>query len=150
MRVTEDFHDLLFLLEQEDVRYLIIGGYAYSLHAEPRYTKDLDIWIEPTAQNVQRANRALGEFGSPDELDHREMTVILQIGIEPNRIDLLLSVMGVDFLEAWADRVRAPYGDLAVNWMGLDSLVKSKSSTGRRRDDADVAVLTKIRNENQR
>ena len=149
MRITEDFHDLLFLLEKEGVRYLIIGGYAYSLHAEPRYTKDLDIWIESTAHNVQRANRALVAFGSPDNLDYNATKVILQIGIEPNRIDLLQNVLGVGFPEAWADRVRAPYGELAVNWMGLDSLVKSKSSTGRRRDDADAAVLGKIRDRNR-
>ncbi|MFH1530194.1 MAG: DUF6036 family nucleotidyltransferase [Pseudomonadota bacterium] len=148
MRVTDDFHDLLLLLEQEEVRYLIIGGYAYSLHAEPRYTKDLDIWVEPSVGNVLRVNRALAEFGSPDQLDHRATTMILQIGIEPNRIDILLGVSGVYFPEAWADRVRAPYGDLEVNWMGLDSLVRSKASTGRRRDEADVATLEKIRDRN--
>ena len=145
MRVTDDFHDLLFLLEQGAVRYLIIGGYAYSLHAEPRYTKDLDIWIEPTAGNIHRANQALAEFGSPDLLDHSEEMMILQIGVEPNRIDLLMRVTDVDFAAAWADRVRARYGDLEVSWMGLDSLIESKASTGRRRDEADVATLEKIR-----
>ncbi|MFH1530549.1 MAG: hypothetical protein ABIK09_07430 [Pseudomonadota bacterium] len=141
----EDFHHLLFLLEQGGISYLIIGGDAYSLHAEPRYTKNLDIWLDPTAANTKRANQALAEFCSPNALDHTAKNEILQIGIAPNRIDLLLDVPGVDFNETWADRVRAPYGDLEVNWMGLDSLVKSKASTGRRRDDADVATLEKIR-----
>ena len=145
MRVTEDFLDLLVLLEREGVRYLIIGGYAYSLHAEPRYTKDLDILVEPSAENVLEANRALVEFGSPELLNPKAPSEILQLGVEPNRIDLFLSVPGVTFSEAWADRAREPYGDQEVNWMGLDSLIKAKAAAGRPRDLADVATLHKIR-----
>jgi len=145
MRITEDFRDLLSLLEREGVRYLIIGGYAFSFHAVPRYTKDLDLWVDPASDNVRSANRALAEFGSPDLLAHDHPSMILQIGVEPNRIDLLLDVPGLTFVEAWKDRVRATYGDKTVNWMGLDSLVKSKAATGRPRDSADVMLLHKSR-----
>ena len=144
MRITEDFRDLLFLLEREEIRYLIIGGYAYSLHAEPRYTKDLDIWIEQTPANVHGANRVLAEFGSPELLDPGASSEILQLGVEPNRIDLFLSIPGVIFKDAWATRVRAPYGDQDVNWIGMDGLIKAKGATGRPRDLADVEVLRKL------
>ena len=147
MRVTEDFRDLLVLLEREGTRYLIIGGYAYSLHAEPRYTKDLDIWVKPTADNVLLANRALAQFGSPESLNPEAPSEILQLGVEPNRIDLFLSIPGATFSEAWESRVRAPYGDQDVNWMGLDCLIKAKAAAGRQRDIADAATLRKIRNQ---
>ena len=147
MRITEDFRDLLFLLEQEETRYLIIGGYAYSLHAEPRYTKDLNIWIEPTSENVMRANRALARFGSPELLEGDATSEILPLGVEPNRIDLFLSIPGANFEEAWMSRVRTPYGDQEVNWMGLDCLIRTKAATGRHRDIADADTLEKIRSQ---
>ena len=145
MRVTDDFQDILALLEREAIRYLIIGGYAYSLHAEPRYTKDLDIWIGPASDNVMGANRVLAEYGSPELLAPDAPSEILQLGVEPNRIDLFLSIPGVTFADAWTSRVRAPYGDLDVNWIGLDCLIKAKAATGRQRDLADVETLRKLK-----
>jgi len=144
MRITEDFHDLLFLLEQERVRYLIIGGYAFSLHAVPRYTKDIDIWVEPSPANIEKANRALAIFGSPALLDASETTTILQIGIEPNRVDILLTITGLNFDDAWTEHVRSAYGDIDVNWIGINALIKAKTATGRRQDIADVDMLKKI------
>jgi len=141
MHVTSDFRDMLSLLETHQVRYLVIGGYAFAFHAVPRYTKDLDIWVEDTPDNVTKTNRALEEFGSPFLLAPAEHDVILQLGVEPNRIDILRSVSNVAFEEAWNERVRAPYGDVVTNWIGLEALVKSKTGTSTARHDEDVRVL---------
>jgi hypothetical protein len=145
MRLTDDFAVILRLLEQHAVRYLIVGGYAFSYHAVPRYTKVLDIWVEPTEANVARANEALADFGSPALLDHEDPKVILQLGVEPNRIDLLLDLGGPGFDAAWDERVRDGYGDVTVNWMGLTSLIGAKALTGRPRDADDAAVLEAVR-----
>ena len=85
------------LLEQHEVRYLIVGGLAFIYHAKPRYTKDMDLWLAPDADNVQRANSALAEFGSPYLLDPANREEILQLGAAPNRIDLLRSPGDLDF-----------------------------------------------------
>ncbi len=145
MTMTDDFRDLLSLFEAHGVRYLIVGGYAVAFHARPRYTRDLDIWIDDTPANLQAANRALAEFGSPGLLEPDEHDVILQLGVEANRIDILRSIGQVDFATAWANRVRARYGDVEVNWIGLDELIRSKTGTGERRHDDDAAILRKAR-----
>jgi len=143
--VTSDFRDLLALLETNRVRYLVIGGYAFAFHAVPRYTKDLDILVDDTPENIVRANRALDQFGSPFLLEPAENGVILQIGVEPNRIDILRNVSNVSFDDAWEGRVRAPYGDVEVSWMGLEALIKSKTGTGKVRHDEDVRILEQAR-----
>ncbi len=90
MDTIRDFEDLLILFHRHKVRYLIIGGLAFIYHAKPRYTKDMDLWIEAEENNIKKANQALIEFGSPFLLDHTKPDEITQLGIAPNRIDLLL------------------------------------------------------------
>jgi hypothetical protein len=107
---VQDFEDLLELLERHEVRYLIIGGLAFIFHAKPRFTKDMDLWIGPDPENVARANRALAEFGSPHLLEAGRPDEVLQLGVAPNRIDLLQDPDGVDFDEAWSRRVAGRYG----------------------------------------
>lgn len=145
MHVTEDFKDLLELLEKYKVRYLIIGEYAFAFHAFPRYTKDLDILVDCTNENIERVNKALAEFGSPVLFERNEQMSILQIGVVPNRIDILLKVDNIRFATAWKEMIREKYGDITVNWIGLNSLIRSKSNTGQSRHDEDVKVLKKIR-----
>lgn len=86
MESIQDFEDMLTLLRQHGVRYMIVGGLAFIYHAKPRYTKDMDLWIEPTTENLTRANRALGEFGSPTLMSLEDHDEIVQIGVAPNRI----------------------------------------------------------------
>ena len=97
MEGVRDFEDILELLSVHKVRYLIIGGIAFIYHAKPRFTKDIDLWIEEGSANVARANKALAEFGSPMLLDSTNPQEILQIRIAPSRIDILLHVGGVRF-----------------------------------------------------
>ena len=145
MSATKDFRDLLALFEKHCVRYLIVGGYAFAFHAYPRYTKDLDILVDPTTANLARANQALLEFGSPYLFDPSDRDIILQLVVEPNRIDLILKLPNVRFSTAWRDRIRTQFGDIEANWIGLDALIRSKTGTGKPRHEEDLSVLKKVR-----
>jgi hypothetical protein len=144
LETVEDFEDLLALLERHRVRHLVIGGLAFIYHAKPRYTKDMDLWIGPDAENVARANRALAEFGSPTLLDPARADEILQLGVAPNRIDLLRET-GLDFDAAWARRIEGPYGRATASWIDLDSLIEIKSRIDHPRHREDVRVLEQVR-----
>lgn len=150
MPVTKEFRDCLAEFERHKVRYLIIGAYAFGLHAMPRYTKDMDILVDPAAGNVQKANKALADFGSPWLLTAGELTEVVQIGVEPNRIDILQRISGVSFARAWERRIRAPYGDIVANWLGLEDLTRAKKSSDRSRDLEDLAVLEELRRHGSR
>ena len=145
MDTVRDFVDLLEALARHEVRYLIVGGLAFVYHAKPRFTKDIDVWVEPTAANLQRANRALAEFGSPSLLDTDRPKSILQIGLPPNRIDILQSIEGASFEAAWPKRDIAAYGPVQANWIDLDSLIAIKERIDDPRHQADAKDLRKVR-----
>ncbi len=121
MDTVQDFEDILTLFDRFGVRYLIIGGLAFTYHAKPRYTKDIDLWVDSSPENVQRTNRALTEFGSPFLLDPTDPEEIVQIAVEPNRIDVLREPGGVEFDEAWQRRIEASYGATTAYWIDIDS-----------------------------
>ncbi len=145
MDTTQNFEDMLALLHQHQVKYLIIGGLAFIYHAKPRYTKDMDLWIGPSEENVKRANCALTEFGSPTLLAFNEPAQIVQIGLAPDRIDLLVDVGRVDFDEAWDKRITSRYGSSEANWIDLDSLIEIKRQIDNPRHREDVRVLMEVR-----
>ena len=145
MDAVPDFEDLLRLLGRHDVRYLVIGGLAFIYHARPRYTKDMDLWLDPSPANVARANAALAEFGSPYLLVVDEPEEILQIGLPPNRIDLFRVVEGPGFERAWRRRIKGKYGRADVNWMDLVCLIEVKSRIDDPRHQRDVRDLEKVR-----
>jgi hypothetical protein len=118
---------------------------AFIYHVKPRFTKDMDIWVEATKENIERANIALAEFGSPHLLDSDGMNQMLQIGMQPDRVDLLLSVEGPTFEEAWKKRISRRYGKAPVNWIDLDSLIEIKSRIDDPRHKSDVRYLLKVR-----
>lgn len=149
MDTIEDFEDLLALLERHDVQYLIIGGLAFIYHAKPRYTKDMDVWIGPEAANVARANSALSEFGSPHLLDPDRSDEILQLGVAPNRIDLLRET-GLAFDEVWPNRIEGRYGRASASWIDIDALIAIKSRIDHPRHREDVRVLELVRGRRQR
>ncbi|NOZ95982.1 MAG: hypothetical protein GXP47_14780 [Acidobacteria bacterium] len=142
---VDDFEDLLRLFDRHRVRALIIGGMAFIYHAKPRYTKDMDLWLDPEETNVERANRALQEFGSPELLDPYNAVEILQVGVEPNRIDLLRHVAGMDFQVAWERRIRGSYGEAPANWIDLDSLIAIKSAIDHPRHQEDARILRQVK-----
>jgi len=140
-----DFEDLLELLDRHRVCYLIIGGLAFIYHAKPRYTKDMDLWLDADPENVKRANLALSEFGSPQLLDPDYGDEILQLGAGPNRIDLLRETVEHEFAEAWDRRIKGTYGRARANWIDLDSLITIKSRIDHPRHREDVRILRMVR-----
>ncbi len=143
--MNPDFVDLLRAFAAADVRYLVVGAYAVSLHSRPRGTGDLDLWIEPTRDNATRVLAALKEFGAPTaNLTAADLTAsdsVVQIGVAPRRIDLLTTLTGVAFAEAWPDRVEGSIGGVACPVIGREALVRNKRALGRPRDLADLEML---------
>ena len=145
MDTIHDFEDMLALLDRHRVRYLIIGGLAFIYHAKPRYTKDMDLWLDAEPENVERANIALSEFGSPQLLDPDDRDEILQLGAGPNRIDLLRETVDLEFAQAWDRRIEGTYGRARANWIDLDSLIAIKSRIDHPRHREDVRILRLVR-----
>jgi hypothetical protein len=138
-----DFEDFLDLLERHDVRYLIIGGLAFVYHAKPRFTKDIDVWLGPEPENLVRANAALADFGSPHLLNLSDEKEILQLGVAPNRIDLLREAAPLAFDDAWRRRVDGTYGRARARWIAIEDLlaIKERIDHPRHREDARVLRL---------
>jgi hypothetical protein len=146
--LNPDFKDMLSVFDEEEVEFLVVGAYAMAAHGAPRATGDLDFWIRPSEENAGRVIRALMRFGAPiNEIaveDFVTRDLVFQIGIEPNRIDLLTSIDGVDFGEAWENRVTVEVGGVPVPVLGLADLVRNKKAVGRLRDLADVEELNRL------
>ncbi len=145
METIPDFEDLIDLFNTFNVHYVIIGGMAFIYHAKPRYTKDIDFWVENSPDNIRRANKALAEFGSPTLLDEDNPTQVLQIGLAPNRIDILVDVGPVNFQDAWRKKVESSYGDAKANWIDIDSLLQIKSAIDHPKHQEDARVLKEVK-----
>ncbi len=143
--MNPDFLDMLSALSAEDAEYLIVGAYALAVHGRPRATGDLDIWIGTSVENRGRVWRALERFGAPlDALrvdDLASDDLVFQIGVAPQRIDLLTSIDGVDFETAWAERVETEIEGLRVPVISRLLLAVNKRASGRPQDIADLAWL---------
>jgi hypothetical protein len=146
MKTEKDYEELLGLLNKNRVKYCIVGAYAVAFYAMPRYTKDIDILIEPTRANARRILKTLNEFGFESlklsEKDFTEKGQIIQLGYEPVRIDIITSISGLNFYEIWKGRRKGQYGKIKVNFIDLENLIKSKRISGRNRDKADLKILT--------
>lgn len=143
--MAENLHyrELLQLLNEFEVEYLIVGGFAVMKYGEPRYTKDLDIWVGNSPQNAHRVVGALKKFGAP--LEHDRITaetftenVVYQIGIAPVRIDILTEITAVQFHDAWRKRVASTLFGVPVNFISLDDLMTNKQALGRTGDLKDL------------
>jgi hypothetical protein len=137
----QDFEDFLELLDRHGVRYLIIGGLAFIYHAKPRFTKDIDVWLDPGRDNLARANAALADFGSPHLLNLSDEDEILQIGVAPNRIDLLREAAPLAFEDAWRRRVEGNYGRARARWIAIEDLLAIKERIDHPRHQEDARVL---------
>ena len=149
MNIHPDFEDLLRLLEEHGVEYMIVGGYAVAYHGHPRFTKDIDVFFQLSEDNVGRLRQALIAFGFREEDLPLEafMTVgnVLTFGVVPARVDLINEIDGVSFDEAFAERVRSTYGKVSVNFIGLKQLIKNKLASGRPQDEVDARQLGALR-----
>ena len=145
MAINQDLKDLLRCLNDEGAEYLLVGAYAVIYYTEPRYTKDADLWINPNPENAAKVRAALAKFGAPihnltlDDLCNPEM--VYQMGMEPNRIDILMGISGVSFLNAWKNKKKIKFGDQPVYLIDLQDLICNKKAAGRPKDLIDVGQL---------
>ncbi|MFQ5616459.1 MAG: DUF6036 family nucleotidyltransferase [Anaerolineales bacterium] len=151
MFVNSDFTDLLKLFSDNNVRYLIIGGYAVIQYAEPRYTKDLDLWISTDTTNAASVYAALRTFGAPlaglTEDDFSEEGYFYQIGVPPMRVDILMGIPGLKFDKAWNRRGEIDFDGLLVSFISKEDLIAAKRASGRPQDLIDADTLAQVDNE---
>jgi len=149
MAENPHYRELLQLLNEFGVEYLIVGGFAVMKYGEPRYTKDLDVWVHNSAENSRRVVEALKQFGAP--IDHDGITqhtfaekqVVYQIGIAPVRIDILTEITGVEFSDAWRRKVPGTFFGVPVHFISLDDLATNKRALGRSSDLKDLKQRSK-------
>lgn len=146
--MNRDFAEMLSALSAEGAEVLVVGGYAVAGHGLPRATGDIDLWVRPTAENAARVWRALERFGAPrSRLTPESLVepdVTYQIGLPPNRIDILTSIDGVAFEEAWRERVSSTVDGIAFQMISKRHLLANKRATGRPQDLADVSRLENL------
>jgi len=145
MTTNPDFRDLFAALNDTGTEFLVVGGYALAVHGHPRFTKDLDVWVRADEANALKVWKALAAFGAPMGTltlqDLQSPGIVFQMGLPPNRIDVLTGIDGVTFQEAWDHRIESRYGDQPVRVIGLDELIRNKLATGRPQDALDVETL---------
>lgn len=145
MRVNQDFSDLLHEFVDGEVRFLLVGGHALAVHAEPRATGDLDVWVANDIENARRVYAALAKFGALLEQvrteDFTSDDLIYQIGVVPQRIDVITAIDGVRFEEAWQARTQIRVGSVSVPVIGRAAFVVNKRASGRPKDLADVQLV---------
>jgi hypothetical protein len=143
--MNRDFVEMLGALSDAGADFLVVGAHALAAHGVPRATGDLDIWIRPTPANAERVWAALQRFGAPlDALEVGDLSspdVVFQIGVAPSRIDLLTSITGVTFEDAWRNRMRVSLSGREVPTIGRDDFIRNKRAVGRLRDLADIAEI---------
>lgn len=144
--LSQDFKEFVELLNKHSVRYLIIGGYAVALHGYPRYTKDLDIWIEMEQGNADRLSNALTDlgFGSVglSRNDFITPDQVIQLVYPPNRIDLITTPDGIDFETCYESKLKISIGEISVDFIDLENLKLNKKASGRLQDLADLENLS--------
>ena len=142
---SQDFKEFIELLIKNKAEYLIVGGYAVGIHGHPRYTGDLDIWLNPTPQNAECILKSVNEFGfSSFKLSIEDFIKpgnVIQLGYPPLRIDLLTELDGVTFEECFTNRKEVIMEDIKVNFIGYNDLLKNKKESGRPRDIDDIDNL---------
>ena len=145
MFVNSDFTDLLNLFNDKNVKYLVIGGYAFIQYAEPRFTKDLGLWISTNTINASAVYKALKTFGAPlsglTEEDFTEEGYFYQMGMPPVRIDIFMGIPEIAFERAWENRVEVDFDGLLVPFISKEDLIAAKVASGRPQDLIDVKKL---------
>lgn len=144
--LNQDFKEFIQSLNDNQVNYLVIGGYAVALHGYPRYTKDIDIWVEMTPENAANMLKALDQFGfaslNLQAEDFLTPDQVIQLGYPPSRIDLITTPDGVDFSTCYTNRLTVEIDGIAVNFIDLENLKRNKSASGRLQDLADLENLS--------
>ncbi|TYT74385.1 nucleotidyl transferase AbiEii/AbiGii toxin family protein [Desulfobotulus mexicanus] len=145
MEVQNDFKELLELFNAHNVQYLIVGGYALAYHGTPRYTGDIDLFVKSDSENASLILKALNDFGFGSAglktEDFTNKDNIVQLGYPPVRIDIITSISGVAWEDAYKSREKGKYGDVPVYYIGRDQYIINKRASGRKKDLADIEAL---------
>lgn len=145
MEIYPDFRDLIGAFAAADVRYLLVGGYAVGFPGRPRFTKDLDLWVDDSDENLRRLESALARFGAPTglvaELRRADPLDVVWMGRPPTRVDLVKAIPGVVFADAFLRRASFDWQDVVVAVIGRDDLIAAKKASGRDQDLLDVKLL---------
>ena len=145
MAVPKDLREFIASLNSHGVEYVVVGAHAVAFHGRPRYTGDLDLLLRPTQENAARIQHTLVAFSFASlglqGGDFLEPGRVIQLGVAPNRIDLLTSLTGVTFEEAWERRISGDLDGIPVAFLSRETLIKNKRATGRAQDAADADAL---------
>lgn len=145
MKLTPDFRDALSAFNDAGVEYLVVGAFAMAAHGMPRTTGDIDFWVRTTSENAERVRRALAAFGAPSEMfEGEDLTapdLILQVGVVPDRLDVITGIEGVTFDEAWPARHVVELDGVEMPVLSPEHLLQNKRAAGRPKDLVDVGVL---------
>jgi hypothetical protein len=149
--MNRDFVEMLSALAEAQAEFLVVGAHALAAHGVPRATGDLDIWVRPESKNADRVLAALEAFGAPRfDLTREDLLrtgTVFQIGVAPSRIDILTSISGVSFEQAWPNRTTVSIGSLSVPVLGKDDFIANKRAVGRPRDLSDLDLLEETERE---
>jgi len=145
MPTNSDFKELLKSLNAANVEFLLVGAHAVMFYAQPRFTKDIDLWVNPQRENTEKLVVALREFGAPLQgitaSDFTNQELVYQMGVPPNRIDIVMGVDGLTFEQAWKNRVRSQYDDVPFFLIAKEDLITNKRASGRPQDRLDLERL---------
>jgi len=145
MEVQQDYKELLELFNSHKVEYIIVGAYALAFYGIPRYTGDIDIFVKPDSLNAKNIIKALNEFGFESvglkESDFTTPDKVIQLGVSPCRVDIITSLSGISWEEAYSDREKDKYGDISVFYLGKKTFIINKKSIGRKKDLADIEEI---------
>ncbi|MFO8053098.1 MAG: hypothetical protein R6U54_03965 [Candidatus Omnitrophota bacterium] len=148
--LNKDYKEILQILLNNEVQFLIVGAYAMGAYGYPRATGDFDIWVKTSAENSKKIYKSLSDFGSPlkdiTENTFTEEGIVFQIGVAPRRIDIITHIDGVNFQEAYKTRKNIKIEGLNIPFISEDDLIKNKQSTGRPKDKLDANNLKKNKN----
>ena len=149
MRLEKDYEEFIELLNEHDVRYLVVGAYAVSYYARPRNTGDIDFFVDNSSDNISHLLKVLQNFGfgeldlTPDDFQGNDN--IIQLGYEPVRIDIMTGISGVSFDHAYKNKVQGKLGQQSVYFISLQDLIVNKKASDRTQDKADAELLEKYR-----
>lgn len=144
-KLQKDLREFVESLLANGVEFLVVGAHAMAFYERPRFTQDIDFYVSNVAENARRIVVAIKDFGfgslelSEDDFEHPDRVV--QLGMAPNRIDLLTKIDGVSFEDAWKNRVEGEIDGLCVNFISLEDLKRNKRASGRKQDLADLEAL---------
>ena len=147
-KLQSDLKEFIALLNSRKAEYIVVGGHAVAFHGYPRFTGDIDFFLRATPDNAERVLSVLKDFGFGDlQIGISDLTTpnrVIQLGRPPNRIDLLTSISGVEFDDAWPSRVSTDLDGEQVSFLGLNELIQNKRASNREKDRADVSKLLAI------